>query len=149
MICELTEHMDIREMAQLDPNLPSVIDVKGERIVIERTKTAFGGTRPWFLCPSCDRRCAIIYRLGNSHMWWCRVCGDGRYQCELKSPQDRLLHQALKVRKSLGQTKNGIGVPFPARPKNMHKKTYAKIVTKAVERERKIFGNLTKWLPKM
>lgn len=38
------------------------VDVRFE-VPLERTPCHFGGSRPWFRCPACKRRCAIIYGL--------------------------------------------------------------------------------------
>jgi hypothetical protein len=43
------------------------------------------------------------------------------------SPKDRRLHAAFKVRERLGQTKGGILVRFPPKPKGMHWRTYEEI----------------------
>lgn len=135
MICDVTENLDIRKLRRLDPAFPEVFLIDGERIVTEWTKTQFGGRRQWFLCPSCDRRCAIIYRVGNGTLWCCRVCGDGRYWSERQTQNERLLSQAIKVRASLGQTSGGIIPPFPKRPKHMRKKKYEALRARAILRE--------------
>ncbi len=138
MICDLTAQIDIREAARIVGTLPEVIDFEGERIVTTWTRTNFGGRRQWFLCPSCDRRCAIIYRRGNGPLWCCRVCGGGRYLSEGRSSKSRALHKAFKVRERLGQKKGGIIAPFPAKPKGMHNSTYERIRFEALQVERDI-----------
>ena len=41
-------------------------------IRLEWTPCTFGGSRPWFLCPGCGRRVAILY--GPGLPLECRVC---------------------------------------------------------------------------
>ena len=46
------------------------------------TRPKFGGRRPWFLCPRCIRRVALLY-LGGER-WACRICFDLAYRSELE-----------------------------------------------------------------
>lgn len=131
MICDRTPKIDIRKLAKMVDTIPKVVDFAGERLVTTWTNTAFGGQRPWFLCPSCDRRCAIIYRIGVGPLWGCRICLNGRYISEHLSPSDRELHKAFKTRARLGQRKGGILVPFPDKPPSMHWQTYKNICRNA------------------
>ncbi len=137
MICDRTSQIDIRKLAKMVSAIPEAIDFAGERFVTTWTDTTFGGRRQWFLCPSCDRRCAIIYRKGDGPLWGCRVCMNGRYLSEHLSTNDRKLHKAIKIREMLGQREGGIMAPFPSKPKGMHWKTYNKIrgISQAIERE--------------
>lgn len=127
MICDLTAQIDIRKVAKKILDIPEIIHFEGERIVTTWTETNFGGRRQWFLCPSCDRRCAIIYRRGNGPLWCCRICGSGRYLSEHESPHQRRLSKLLKVRKRFGQNEGGILAPFPPKPKSMHPTKYNRI----------------------
>ena len=127
MICDLTAQIDIRKVAKMASEIPETIHFEGERIVTTWTGTNFGGRRQWFLCPSCDRRCAIIYRRGNGPLWCCRICGGGRYLIEHESPHQRKLSKLVKVRKRFGQTEGGILAPFPSKPKSMHPTKYNRI----------------------
>ena len=127
MICDLTTQIDIRKVAKKISDIPETIHFEGERIVTTWTRTNFGGRRQWFLCPSCDRRCAIIYRRGNGPLWCCRICGSGRYLSEHESPHQRRLSKLLKVRKRFGQNEGGIIAPFPPKPKSMHPTKYNRI----------------------
>lgn len=135
MICDHKTQIDIREVARKVGTVPEVFYFGGERIVTTWTRTNFGGSRQWFLCPSCDRRCAIIYQLGNGPLWCCRICGGGHYLSEHKSPKNRAVHKAFKVRKRLGQKEGGIIAQFPPKPKGMHATTYNRIRENAVQAE--------------
>lgn len=61
------------------------------------------------------------------HVGGCRVCLKGRYLSEPMSPKDRRLHAAFRVRERLGQTKGGMLVRFPPKPKGMHWRIYENI----------------------
>lgn len=41
-------------------------------IYFDRTPCNYGGERIWFRCPSCDRRCAVVY--GAGRYFACRKC---------------------------------------------------------------------------
>lgn len=41
-------------------------------VAIERTHCTFGGSRPWFRCPSCVRRSRFLYQDGSYYV--CREC---------------------------------------------------------------------------
>lgn len=135
MICDQTPQIDIRKLAKMVDAIPNVFDLHGERIVTTWTNTNFGGQRQWFLCPSCERRCAIIYRRDNAPLWCCRVCGGGRFITETQSPRQRMLHKALKIRQRLGQKNAALGFPFPPKPPRMHTVTYQRIREEAEARE--------------
>jgi hypothetical protein len=49
-----------------------------ERIHLERTPCTFGGERTWVVCPSCGRRCAVLYAVGSAFQ--CRSCHRLAYQ---------------------------------------------------------------------
>ncbi len=94
-----------------------------ERIVIQRTRCHFGGSRPWWFCPRCGRRCAILY---GHHRFLCRHCHGLRYRSQSESKAGRLLRRAEKIRARLG----GSGVvfgDFPPRPRGMHLRTYYRL----------------------
>lgn len=57
-------------------------DDDGTEIEIKFTwsKSTFG-YRPWFVCPQCERRCAILY--GSAHV--CRLCAGVAYPSEYES----------------------------------------------------------------
>ncbi len=127
MICERTAQLDIRKLSKMVQAIPEIFNYDGERIVTTWTQTNFGGRRQWFLCPSCDRRCAIIYRRGAGPLWGCRECGGGRYLSERETQWERKLRKALKIRWRLGQKNPSLMVPFPERPRGMHTATYERI----------------------
>jgi hypothetical protein len=43
-------------------------------IAIKRTRQNFGGWRRWFSCPTCSRRCRVLYSAGPGHTFTCGRC---------------------------------------------------------------------------
>ena len=65
------------------------------------TPTAYGGSRPWFICPGeggCgERRAAILYS-DHSGGLLCRVCLNLAYPSQSENSQDRAKRRAEKAR---------------------------------------------------
>ncbi|PUB10522.1 hypothetical protein DFP92_11843 [Yoonia sediminilitoris] len=139
MICDHAAQFDIRKLAKPGCHLPDRFEFADGVLETTWTSSNFGGRRQWFLCPSCDRRCAIIYCHPKTLKMGCRVCLKGRYASEYMSPQGRRLHAAFAVRRRLGQKKGGIGPPFPLKPKGMHWRTYQAIRVAALHEELNIW----------
>jgi hypothetical protein len=84
------------------------------------TRRQAGGRRPWFLCPRCIRRVALLYLRGER--WACRICCDLAYRSELELKGYRGLMKARKIQARLGGDRRGF--EFPDKPPRMHWKTY-------------------------
>jgi len=90
-------------------------------INLEFTSCNLGGTRPWWLCPSCGRRVAVLYGPGKHYA--CRHCYNLVYECQRETADDRAARRADRLRKRLGWQPgilNGNGW----RPKGMRWRTY-------------------------
>ncbi len=61
--------------------LESTVD---EPVPLTRTPCTFGGSRPWFRCPSCGRRCAVLYGLAGRFR--CRGCHRLAYASTRRKP---------------------------------------------------------------
>ena len=98
-----------------------------ERVTIARTPCHFGGTRPWFACPSpnCGRRCRKLYLQVNDR-WLCRTCADARYRSQRQSIQARRLARARELRERLGGPNRPVD-PLPDKPPHMHWDTYDRL----------------------
>jgi hypothetical protein len=99
-----------------------------------------GGERPWFSCPHCHRRVARLFNgLGT---YYCRACvGNPPYASQTKSTQSRRHFEACKLRVRPGGSPSLI-VPFPERPKGMHRRTYARLKHRAEHLEARISSRL-------
>ena len=126
MICE---RLTKTRISQLGKDLPDRVFIANVWVRITTTPCHLGGKRFWFLCPSCGRRCAILYPRR------CRKCVNARYAKESMSPLHRKLYAAFDVRERLGQTKDGVIPPFPMKPKWMRWHTYLRLRAKGLALE--------------
>jgi hypothetical protein len=91
-------------------------------VCVERTPCRYGGTRPWFRCPWCHRRCALLYGLSGDGYFGCRLCLRLAYACEGESQIDRCWRQQRKIEAKL--TDEG------DRPKGMRRRTFERLCQK-------------------
>ncbi len=88
------------------------------------TPCCFGGERPWFLCPACRRRVAILY---GGAVFACRHCYRLAYESQRERDYNRLAQRADKIRRRLGWP---VGILNPKgwqKPKGMHWKTFERL----------------------
>lgn len=58
-----------------------------DRVALAWTPCYFGGARPWFLCPGCSRRVAVLYAFPRFR---CRLCHPVlRYASSVHAPHNR------------------------------------------------------------
>jgi len=122
MICEARSQVHVRSLPK---GVEGFVQVHSVRVYIERTACNLGGSRAWFLSPTCNRRRAILYPVE------CRLCIGLNYASEHERKLDRLLRKAVKHRSKHGQSKGGVAVPFPRKPERMRWHTYFKERMKA------------------
>ena len=103
-----------------------------QRVWIERTPCHFGGERPWWQCPRCARRCAVLHVSGKHYA--CRQCYDLVYPSQNEGPVDRARERAQKAREKLGGS-GSLFEPIPLKPKGMHHTTYARLRMEAMQRQ--------------
>jgi hypothetical protein len=84
-----------------------------QRIAIERTPCNYGGSRPWFGCPICRKRVAVLYL--RQAVFKCRACARVAYASQ---SQDAIGRTWLKQQKA--EAKLGAGW---RRTKGMHEAT--------------------------
>lgn len=95
---------------------------KFARVQLVRTPCHFGGSRPWALCPRCERRVAIVY-LSQGGLA-CRSCADLRYRSQRDTCIDRLVGRLARSRAKLGGNIPRAGARS-VKPARMHWRTYA------------------------
>lgn len=88
-------------------------------VALEWTACHFGGKRPWFLCPICGKRAAVLYGI---EVYACRHCLNLAYTCQREGKLDRAIRRREKIKDRLGW--NGI-IRF--KPKGMHWRTYERL----------------------
>lgn len=136
MICEHVPQTDIRKVIKSGLEPSKVWNGNHwQTIRIESTPVNLGGFRKWFICPECERRCAILYSAGNLA---CRKCHNLHYLIEHESVYDRAIRTAIRFRKRYGLTQGGAVAPFPKKPKNMQWHTYFK----ARKRDKELLHNV-------
>lgn len=95
-------------------------------IWLTSTPCTFGGTRPWFRCPGCYRRCGVVaFSRGT---WACRKCLNLAYSSEAESASDRLWRKQRKLEALVGEDW--------VRPNRMRYKTYERICDQLADIER-------------
>lgn len=93
-------------------------------ITLEWTPCHLGGERPWFICPECGRRCALLYL--NPHLA-CRGCHQLVYACQRETDYARLIRRTNKLRRRLGW-EPGILNDDGGKPAGLHWQTYYKLM---------------------
>ena len=82
-------------------------------VYLSWTRPQFGGRRPWFVCPRCNRRVALLYLRGER--WTCRICCGLAYRSELELKGSRGQMMAQKIQARLGGDRSGF--EFPDKPR--------------------------------
>ena len=113
-----------------------------EWIGIEWTFCNFGGERPWWKCPRCDRRCAIVYARG-AWPFMCRLCANLTYETSQSDAFTRAISKSNKCRARLGWER---GAPFPPKPKGMHRRTWMRLVAECLAADRMESAALGTWM---
>lgn len=88
-----------------------------QSMMIERTGCNYGGVRPWFRCPRCNHRVAVLFfRSGFA----CRKCNRVAYSSQAEDAMGRSWLRQRKLERRLGE--------HWARPKGMHQATRARVL---------------------
>lgn len=69
-----------------------------ERVYLTYTACNYGGDRPWFVCPSCGRRCAVLWGKGR---FLCRLCQRVAYASQNESGSSRAIRRVHEIRAKL------------------------------------------------
>lgn len=115
-------------------------------VSLEWTRCHYGGERPWWTCPACRRRVAVLFAAGK--YFACRHCYDLVYPSQNEGLRDRTLRKAQKIREKLGGSGSMVE-PFPDKPKGMHWKTYRRWVERGQAADLASWGALKGELDEM
>ena len=102
------------------------------------TDTQFGGRRPWFCCPRCGRRAAIMF---VSATVACRKCFGIRHQSQNEGARDRAIRRIDFLREKLKWEPGFLNGP-QWRPKGMHRKTYWRLLREYQARTGYVYGSI-------
>lgn len=94
------------------------------QVMIEWTPCNYGGTRPWWLCPRCGRRVAVLW--GDS-FYACRHCQQINYESTRTAESSKPFERADKLRRRLGWCA-GVANDQGDKPKGMHARTYLRLL---------------------
>ncbi len=94
-------------------------------VPVVSTDCHMNGSRPWFSCPKCGQRVAILYSIRASR-FICRKCQCLAYPSQSEAVGDRAHRAANNIRRRLGW-KVGIANPEGDKPKWMHWSTFDKL----------------------
>lgn len=89
-------------------------------VMLTRTGCNFGGARPWFLCPCCGRRVAILF---GDEVFACRLCRGLAYEVQRETDTDRAIRRADAIRRRL-RWHVGILNSDGVKPNGMRWRTY-------------------------
>lgn len=98
----------------------------GNTVMLDWTGCHYGGRRPWWLCPVCGRRVAVLYSGRGSYS--CRHCSQLAYRSQRETEEGLSARRANRVRVRLGWPQGILNLPG-GKPKGMHWKTYSRLVT--------------------
>ena len=133
-----------RYRVEIEFNKQSVAQI----IPISWTPCHFGGERPWFHCPFCQRRVARLLKgLGG---YFCRPCvGNPVYESQRRSKKARHWLQAYRIRVKLDGS-HPLRDEIPVRPRGMRRNTYARLQARLINLEQSIKGSrlrVPSWVP--
>ena len=117
-----------------------------QRLSLTWTTCNYGGERPWWRCPGCGKRVAVVYGAGKHFA--CRHCYQLVHASSRETHSDRELRKAQNIRQRLGGSAS-LMEAFPERPKGMHHTTYWRMFTEYQEAERASLAELAARLEKM
>lgn len=97
-----------------------------EAVSLDTTPCTYGGERPWFLCPGCGSRRAVLFSVGGRFR--CRACHDLAYSSTREDAMGRSIRRCAELRRKIG---GGHGQPvwtIPEKPDGMTGHAYWRVV---------------------
>ena len=88
-----------------------------EPVWLDATPCTYGGERPWFRCPRCSKRCAVLF--GLSGYFRCRTCHDLAYSSTREDAYERALRRTRTFQGKLGGTSDDDAFTIPPKPGGM------------------------------
>ncbi|HEV2559239.1 MAG TPA: hypothetical protein VGU45_11480, partial [Microvirga sp.] len=102
-----------------------------EQVVsLDVTRPRYGGRRYWLMCPVTGRRVRCLYLPPGKTEFACREVYGLSYRSQSENAFWRGVRQAQGIRAALGGDPS-IYMPFPPRPRGMHRRRYEQLKNKA------------------
>ena len=109
-----------------------------QQIYFDTTSCHYGGTRKWFLCPSCNSRVGILS--GKGKLFLCRHCCGLAYSSQNEGQLDRLINKKHKLGEQIYEDyKNGDGL---IKKKWMHQKKFERLENRYFQIDSQITSEL-------
>lgn len=89
-----------------------------QHVPLDRTPCTYGGVRPWFRCPKCSRRVAVLFLRAAGFA--CRRCQRVAYASQSDDPCGRTWRKQSKLEARLAENLK--------RPRGMHRQTYERLL---------------------
>jgi hypothetical protein len=102
-----------------------------ETVPLTFTACHFGGDRPWFLCPHCRRRCAILW---GRERFLCRTCQGVAYASQNESASSRAIRRVHEIRAKL-RVDASVPVSSIVWPRYMRFDQYRSLIFELLEHE--------------
>lgn len=108
------------------------------RVKLETSTLPSGGVRWWFLCPITGARVSKLYLVPETAVFASRAASGLVYRSQRLTTPDRCREQAQRARRGLGGS-GSLVEPFPPRPRGMRRRTYDRILFRALKWESVFF----------
>jgi hypothetical protein len=95
----------------------------------------YGGKRPFFVCPKCERRFFILY--SGDREFLCRKCHNLNYASTSEGKLDRMIRKSRKIRRRLEAGPN-LSLPVAKKPRGMHWARFLRILDQTSRLENEI-----------
>lgn len=102
-----------------------------ERVPLTYTVCHFGGDRPWFRCPACGQRCAVLW---GRVRFLCRLCQGVAYASQNESASDRAIRRVHEIRAKL-KVDGAIPIWLIRRPRYMRHDRYRALIFELIQHE--------------
>lgn len=112
-------------------------------VMLDWTGCNYGGRRPWWLCPVCGRRVAVLYSGRGGYS--CRHCAQLAYRSQRETQEDLAARRANRVRVRLGWPQGILNLPG-GKPKGMHWKTYLRLLNEHTHHSSVALGHFERML---
>ena len=106
-----------------------------QTIRLAHTACNYGKSRPWFVCPVCQRRAGVLYL--RAARFACRHCQSVAYSSQSEDVMGRMWRVQQKIEIRLGE--------YQQRPAGMRERTYRTLMhrlSEAEERREVAFGRI-------